>query len=323
MRTDVFSVTPGSYMNQSQEQQLREITTYDCLNFSLFLAGIRSYRSQRKEGRMSQPQRHVVVNLDRYEYFRPEGLNVGATLDAQVYAEASTPQALFLLLTACNGRGKGGVAPDDVIGRWVGDRVVVIGDQATRDDGPKGHKFDTLFERLLEPGEARPPRTVKPAGQISSRTGEVCRPCKRGGERRMRADAAAYVDITEDLLPMMSSVFALEIVHEAETAEVETAEVEADEVETEETEVEVEADEGPDGPDSPVEVETPELTEAEEEEEAEAVEIPETPELVVAQRVPEEATAIPETPALDSDSYADAKDFASLLDLDNDETTDW
>ena len=76
-------------------------------------------------------------------------------------------------------------------------------------------------------------RTVKPAGQISSRTGEVCRPCKRGGERRMRADAAAYVDITEDLLPMMSSVFALEIVHEAETAEVETAEVEADEVETE------------------------------------------------------------------------------------------
>jgi len=82
-------------------------------------------------------QYHKIVNLDKFEYISPDGLGVGVKALEQLGSAASTQEALFMLLMCSNGRGGGDVRavdPHNMIGRWAGDRIAVVGDYAEADD---------------------------------------------------------------------------------------------------------------------------------------------------------------------------------------------
>ena len=106
-------------------------------------------------------QYYLIVNLTKREFIDPRKLGIGLKAIEQIASFPSTPQALFALLICSNGRGGGDLALHDssnygppgrdwspkepvaeydgnytrhefreVIGRWTGDRIAVIGDYA-------------------------------------------------------------------------------------------------------------------------------------------------------------------------------------------------
>jgi hypothetical protein len=82
-------------------------------------------------------QYHKPVNLDKREFLDPHALGDGLKLYEQAASREGVCAAVCMLLAASNGRG-GGDFPDapGVIGRWVGDRVVWVGDYAEPGDVP-------------------------------------------------------------------------------------------------------------------------------------------------------------------------------------------
>jgi hypothetical protein len=91
--------------------------------------------------RKKMGQYHYIVNLSKQEFIEPHSLGVGLKAYDQLLNLPSTPSALFILLMASNGRGGGDLqlepeSREKVIGRWVGDRIAVIGDYAQDDDIP-------------------------------------------------------------------------------------------------------------------------------------------------------------------------------------------
>lgn len=129
-----------------------------------------------------------TVNLDKKEYLDSHALGVGAKLGEQVGSGHGTPDAMFILLAAMPGRRGGGDFDYDsnyygpertnsrdhsagapvveeyneiakrTIGRWVGDRVVVIGDYAEDGDLPNPKKGDPpaskIYGLCLDPEDA-------------------------------------------------------------------------------------------------------------------------------------------------------------------------
>lgn len=88
-------------------------------------------------------QYHLVVNLDKREYLHPHQLGDGLKLMEQAMSgPGGTGSALLLLLAVSNGEeGRGGgdfhvAGFTDVVGRWGGDRIAVVGDYAEASDLP-------------------------------------------------------------------------------------------------------------------------------------------------------------------------------------------
>ena len=107
-------------------------------------------------------QYHYPVNLDKKEFINPHKLGAGLKLWEQIANNPGVGAALIILLAASNGRGGGdfdvtqnwhgpertnmtrsGPMPCDyptiarrTIGRWVGDRVALIGDYCEFRDIP-------------------------------------------------------------------------------------------------------------------------------------------------------------------------------------------
>jgi hypothetical protein len=75
------------------------------------------------------------VNLDKREFINPHKLGCGLKLWEQLANHPGTGTALLILQAAMpEGRGGGDLEEDEVIGRWAGDRVVLIGDYAEDSD---------------------------------------------------------------------------------------------------------------------------------------------------------------------------------------------
>ena len=79
-------------------------------------------------------QYHEVYNLDKKERIYPHAIDNGLKLYEQVGHIGSTSTALFALLANSNGRGGGDFPQHPMIGRWAGDRILVQGDYAKKDD---------------------------------------------------------------------------------------------------------------------------------------------------------------------------------------------
>lgn len=74
-------------------------------------------------------QYHYVVNLDKEEYLHPHAFGDGLKLLEFGASGCGTMTALALLLARDNGPGGGDMHSDDpLIGRWAGDRVIIVGD---------------------------------------------------------------------------------------------------------------------------------------------------------------------------------------------------
>jgi len=97
-------------------------------------------------------QHHIVVNLDKQEYIYPPSFSLGAELKRwQRYSgDATIPQAIYLLITASVARGGGDLGRTAVSGRWVGDRVVVIGDYTKDGDLPSYPEFGGLYVKATK-----------------------------------------------------------------------------------------------------------------------------------------------------------------------------
>jgi len=94
-------------------------------------------------------QYYVAVNLDKKEYVNPHRVGVGMKLWEQMANHPSTPELLYALLACSNGRGvSGDLKNHDYIGRWAGDRIVVLGDYSKNGDV---HGVDTsgLWDKVL------------------------------------------------------------------------------------------------------------------------------------------------------------------------------
>jgi len=77
----------------------------------------------------------VVANLDKKEFIHPHKLASGLKMWEQIANHPGAPEALFLLLTSHpKVRGGGDCEKNEYIGRWIGDRVVVVGDYAEETD---------------------------------------------------------------------------------------------------------------------------------------------------------------------------------------------
>lgn len=91
-------------------------------------------------------QYHKIVNLDKREFLDPSKLGAGEKAWEQFANYPSTPQALILLISSSNGRGGGDLdGPDDVLGRWAGDRIAMVGDYSEREDLPPQHDADLIY----------------------------------------------------------------------------------------------------------------------------------------------------------------------------------
>lgn len=94
-------------------------------------------------------QYHIVANLDKQEFFTPHQLGLGAKQWEHFSGDASIPQAIYLLVTASPMRGGGDIIINEtdpsIIGRWVGDRVVVLGDYTEDSDMPSYGHFGSVY----------------------------------------------------------------------------------------------------------------------------------------------------------------------------------
>ena len=83
-------------------------------------------------------QYHILVNLDKQELVDPHGLGLGAKQYEHTGCDGSLSDAMYLLCMTSPASG-GGDWPmiEGLSGRWVGDRVVIMGDY-TQDDAIKG-----------------------------------------------------------------------------------------------------------------------------------------------------------------------------------------
>jgi len=126
-------------------------------------------------------QYHLTVNLDKKEFLMPHKLGVGLKLREQTDTICSTPDALFMLLACSNGKGGGDFQDNQnqMIGRWAGDRIAVVGDYASQDDLPM------MFD----------------AGNIYKLCHTYPLDCDMDG---CTADGSShYLDITDMLIPVM------------------------------------------------------------------------------------------------------------------------
>lgn len=101
-------------------------------------------------------QYHLTVNLDRREYLNPHKLGMGLKLWEQtgdMFAKVMVP-----LLAVSNGRGggdfnDGNVMDTQIIGRWGGNRIAIVGDYATAEDLPAELDAATIYRRCADPSD--------------------------------------------------------------------------------------------------------------------------------------------------------------------------
>ena len=81
-------------------------------------------------------QYHKVYNIDKREFIHAHDIDNGLKLLEQCGPsdQATTSDAVWLLLANSNGRGGGDAKKHPMIGRWAGDRLVVQGDYAEPGD---------------------------------------------------------------------------------------------------------------------------------------------------------------------------------------------
>ena len=84
-------------------------------------------------------QYHSIYNLDKQEVIHPHDIGLGAKQREHTGHHASLSDMMYILTTCSPMRGGGDFTATvnaDFIGRWVGDRVVVVGDYSEQGDIP-------------------------------------------------------------------------------------------------------------------------------------------------------------------------------------------
>lgn len=106
-------------------------------------------------------QYHKIANLDKREFIDPHKLGTGLKAIEQVWS-GMTGKAMLVLMVCPTPRGGGDLFGHEVIGRWHGDRVVVVGDYAeegdficTRNDETADTIYDRCYSHDAEPSQPK------------------------------------------------------------------------------------------------------------------------------------------------------------------------
>ena len=94
----------------------------------------------------------LPVNLDKKEYIHPHELGSGLKLWEIIANNSPGVGAALVVLTAAQGEGSGGgdLEDADVIGRWRGDRIAIVGDYAGDSNLPEEFEASTIYDRCSE-----------------------------------------------------------------------------------------------------------------------------------------------------------------------------
>ena len=90
-------------------------------------------------------QYHILVNLDKQEWVDPHGLGLGAKQYEHAGFEASLADAMYVLVMSSPAGGGGDFPHTEISGRWVGDRVVIVGDYTHKDAIPNITGADAIY----------------------------------------------------------------------------------------------------------------------------------------------------------------------------------
>ena len=97
-------------------------------------------------------QYHILVNLDKKEWVDPHGLGLGAKQYEQVGGfDGSLADAMYVLVMTSPAGGGGDFPHTEISGRWVGDRVLVVGDYTGKDAIPGIDGADAIYELAHTP----------------------------------------------------------------------------------------------------------------------------------------------------------------------------
>ena len=82
-------------------------------------------------------QYHVLVNLDKKEVVTPHGLGLGLKQWEHLGEFNGTlADAMYILMMTSPARGGGDFPSTNISSRWVGDRVLILGDYTQDSDVP-------------------------------------------------------------------------------------------------------------------------------------------------------------------------------------------
>ena len=145
-------------------------------------------------------QYYMIVNLDKREFLNPHKLGSGLKLWEMANTCTIAP-ALLALLACSNGRGGGDFEEDPIIGRWVGDRVAVVGDYAEPGDIPGIEQPEVIYVLC------KPPTEIKDIAEHYRKLAKEISDDKRSKEYQEKArlleTSKPYKDISDKLLQLV------------------------------------------------------------------------------------------------------------------------
>jgi len=103
-------------------------------------------------------QYFLIANLDRKEYLNPDGFGEDIKLMAFGAGSGGTMAGLAILLAISDGHRVplDGGTPHPIVGRWGGQRIVIIGDYFEPEDAPHIEVLNeqgSLYYNILEQGD--------------------------------------------------------------------------------------------------------------------------------------------------------------------------
>ena len=90
-------------------------------------------------------QYHRLVNIDKQEWVDPHGLGLGSKQYEQTGCDASLADAMYVLTMTSPGEGGGDFPYTEISGRWLGDRVMIVGDYTKPNAIPGFAGADALY----------------------------------------------------------------------------------------------------------------------------------------------------------------------------------
>lgn len=103
-------------------------------------------------------QYHILVNLDKKEIVHPHDISAGLKQYEHIGFKGSLSDAMYVLVMTSPRRGGGDLPETDVSGRWVGDRVMVVGDYTEDSDIPGVENASRLYQIANETYENISPK---------------------------------------------------------------------------------------------------------------------------------------------------------------------
>lgn len=90
-------------------------------------------------------QYHKLVNLDKQEFVDPHGLGLGSKQYEHTGFDGSLADAMYVLTMTSPAEGGGDFPMTEMSGRWVGDRVLIVGDYTKPNAIPGYENSETLY----------------------------------------------------------------------------------------------------------------------------------------------------------------------------------